>query len=139
MLASYLLRPLVTEGQLTVIDADGRRHAFAGRPGPAVTVRLHDKSLYRRLLLNPKLAVGEAWMDGTLTVEDASLYDFIDLLALNLTAYEARPSRRFANGVHRALRALHTHNPMRRARQNVAHHYDLSGTLYDLFLDRDRQ
>jgi cyclopropane-fatty-acyl-phospholipid synthase len=139
MLASYLLRPLVTEGQLTVIDADGRRHAFAGRPGPAVTVRLHDKSLHRRLLLNPKLAVGEAWMDGTLTVEDASLYDFIDLMALNLAAYEARPSRRFANGVHRALRALHTHNPMRRARQNVAHHYDLSGALYDLFLDRDRQ
>lgn len=26
-----------------------------------------------------------------------------------------------------------------RARQNVAHHYDLSDQLYELFLDKDRQ
>jgi cyclopropane-fatty-acyl-phospholipid synthase len=139
MLASYLLRQLVSEGQLTLIDAGGKRHVFAGRPGPAVTVRLHDKALHHRLLFNSKLAAGEAYMDGTLTVEDASLYEFIDLMALNLAAYERRPSRRPANGLQRALRAIHTHNPMRRARRNVAHHYDLSGALYDLFLDRDRQ
>ena len=81
MLASKLLRSLMTEGQLTVIDAAGVSHVFAGRPGPAVTVRLHNRALHHRLLLNPKLAVGEAYMDGTLTIEDASLYDLIDLLA----------------------------------------------------------
>jgi cyclopropane-fatty-acyl-phospholipid synthase len=139
MLASYLLRPLIDQGQLTVVDADGKRHVFSGRPGPSVAVRFHDKALHHRLLFNPKLAVGEAYMDGSLTVEDGSLYDFIDLLALNLAAYEARPSRRLANGVQRTLRAIHTHNPIQRARRNVAHHYDLSGALYDLFLDRDRQ
>jgi cyclopropane-fatty-acyl-phospholipid synthase len=129
----------MSEGELALIDADGKRHVFAGRPGPAVTVRLHDKALHHRLLFNPKLAVGEAYTDGTLTIEDASLYEFIDLMARNLGAYEARPSRRLANGVQRALRRIHTHNAMRRARRNVAHHYDLSGALYDLFLDRDRQ
>ena len=55
MLASQVLGPLITEGRLIVIDAAGRRHAFEGRPGPAVTVRLHDRSLHHRLLLNPKL------------------------------------------------------------------------------------
>ena len=139
MLASHLFRPLVSEGQLTLIDADGKRHVFAGRPGPAVTVRLHDKGLHHRLMFNPKLAAGEAYMDGTLTIEDASLYEFVDLIAMNLAAYERRPSRRLANGLQRALRAIHTHNPVQRARRNVAHHYDLSGALYDLFLDRDRQ
>ncbi len=139
MLASYLLRPLMSEGRLAVIDAAGNRHLFAGAPGPAVTVRLHDKSLHHRLLFNPKLALGEGYMDGTLTVEDGSLYELVDLLARNMAAYEARPGRRLANGVQRTLRAVHTHNPMHRARRNVAHHYDLSGTLYDLFLDRDRQ
>jgi cyclopropane-fatty-acyl-phospholipid synthase len=39
----------------------------------------------------------------------------------------------------RLLRRIQQHNPVRRARRNVAHHYDLSGALYDLFLDRDRQ
>jgi cyclopropane-fatty-acyl-phospholipid synthase len=139
MLASHVLRPLLTEGRLTVIDAGGKRHVFDGCPGPAVTVRLHDRSLHHRLLLNPKLAVGEAYMEGTLTIEDAGLYDLVDLLALNLAAYENRPSRRFANEIQRVLRVIHTHNPMHRAQRNVAHHYDLSGALYDLFLDRDRQ
>jgi cyclopropane-fatty-acyl-phospholipid synthase len=139
MLASHFLRALVSEGQLTVIDADGKRHVFAGRAGPSITVRLHDRSLHHRLLLNPKLAVGEGYMDGTLTVEDASLYEFIDLMALNLVAYEARPVQRFAHRVRRAVRGVHTYNAMGRARRNVAHHYDLSDTLYDLFLDRDRQ
>jgi cyclopropane-fatty-acyl-phospholipid synthase len=139
MLASKLLRSLMTEGQLTVIDAAGVSHVFAGRPGPAVTVRLHNRALHHRLLLNPKLAVGEAYMDGTLTIEDASLYDLIDLLARNLVAFENRPSRRFVNAVERAVRIVHTYNPVPRAHRNVAHHYDLSGTLYDLFLDRDRQ
>ena len=139
MLASKLLRSLVTEGQLRVINAEGVSHVFAGRPGPAVTVRLHDRALHYRLLLNPKLAVGEAYVDGTLTIEDASLYDLIDLLARNLVAFEARPRRRVLNEIERVLRLVYTLNPVSRARQNVAHHYDLSGTLYDLFLDRDRQ
>jgi cyclopropane-fatty-acyl-phospholipid synthase len=114
----------MTEGQLTVIDAAGVSHVFAGRPGPAVTVRLHNRALHHRLLLNPKLAVGEAYMDGTLTIEDASLYDLIDLLARNLVAFENRPSRRFVNAVERAVRIVHTYNPVPRAHRNVAHHYD---------------
>jgi cyclopropane-fatty-acyl-phospholipid synthase len=34
---------------------------------------------------------------------------------------------------------LRQFNPPRRARRNVAHHYDLDGRLYALFLDADRQ
>lgn len=37
------------------------------------------------------------------------------------------------------LRGLRQYNPVARSRANVAHHYDLSGRLYDLFLDEDRQ
>jgi cyclopropane-fatty-acyl-phospholipid synthase len=37
------------------------------------------------------------------------------------------------------FRRLYQFNPKERARRNVAHHYDLSGALYDLFLDDDRQ
>ncbi len=36
-------------------------------------------------------------------------------------------------------RRVSQHNPVGKAKQNVAHHYDLSGKLYDLFLDVDRQ
>ena len=37
------------------------------------------------------------------------------------------------------IRPLQNYNPVRRAKRNVAHHYDLDGSLYDLFLDADRQ
>jgi cyclopropane-fatty-acyl-phospholipid synthase len=41
--------------------------------------------------------------------------------------------------IHTALRPFFQVNDAKRARRNVAHHYDLNGRLYSLFLDRDRQ
>jgi cyclopropane-fatty-acyl-phospholipid synthase len=46
---------------------------------------------------------------------------------------------RLLNGSVTLFRRIHQYNPLPRARQNVAHHYDLSDQLYELFLDRDRQ
>src|SRR5206468_4658421 len=82
---------------------------------------------------------GKAFMDGTLTIEGGSLYDLFDLLAVNLEALPAGPLGRALNGYFGPLRRLHQYNPLRRARQNVVHHYDLSDQLYELFLDQDRQ
>ena len=125
-------------GRLTIIDAKGQRHAF-GHDGPSATIRLHDPALHRRLALNPFLHVGEAYMDGTLTIEDGSLYDFLDVCAANQRHIEAHPLSRLTAGLQRLLRTLYQYNPVPRARANAAHHYDLSDGLYDLFLDRDRQ
>ncbi len=139
MLASHFFRHLIAVGALTVIDAAGKTHRFAGSDGPKVTIRLHDKALHRRLLLDPHLAVGEAYMDGTLTVEDGTIYDALDLACRNAARLDDFPLQRLHRALKRLVRAVHTHNPIGRARRNVAHHYDLSDTLYDLFLDRDRQ
>ena len=139
MLAAHLFRHFVRVGTLRVIDAQGGTHSFSGSPGPTVTVRLHDAALHRRLLLQPKLAFGEAYMEGTLTVEDGTLYDLLDLAGRNMTALESHPLQALQEHFGRLLRFVHTYNPVTRARRNVAHHYDLSATLYDLFLDRDRQ
>jgi cyclopropane-fatty-acyl-phospholipid synthase len=139
MLASHFFRHLIRVGTLTVVDAYGKTHRFAGAPGPAATLRLHDRALHHRILLNPYLAVGEAYMDGTLTVEDGTIYDALDLAGRNVAALDSFPLQRLQDWAMRTLRALHTYNPIARAHRNVAHHYDLSGQLYDLFLDRDRQ
>lgn len=139
MLLSRLLRPLIRFGRLTVIDADDRPHVFGSEISPAVTVRLHDRRLHWRLALNPGLHAGEAYMDGTLTVEDAPLYAFIELFARNLGHAGAIDLSGPFDLVNRAARRLQQFNPAARARRNVAHHYDLSAELYDLFLDRDRQ
>ena len=135
MLLAALLRPCIKIGRLTVIDADGRRHVFHGSDSPAHTIRLHDRSLHWRLALNPKLAFGEAYMDGTITCEDGSLYDVLDLISRNIIFLEQHPSQRWRGPLGRIARFIQTYNPITRAQRNVAHHYDLSGALYDLFLD----
>jgi cyclopropane-fatty-acyl-phospholipid synthase len=140
MLFARLLGHLISAGTLRVIDADGRDYVFAGRdPGPRITMRLHDKALHRKLFFNPRLYIGEALMDGTLTVEDGSIYDLLDLLALNIERAPPHPLRPLYAGFGNLMRGLQQHNPVSRSRANVAHHYDLSDQLYDLFLDRDRQ
>jgi cyclopropane-fatty-acyl-phospholipid synthase len=117
---SHLLRRFIQTGTLNVIDARGNHHVFRGAPGPIVTFRLHDPALPRKLFWNPDLALGEAYMDGTLTFEDCTLHDFLKLFNLN-------------------RRSLGTHPLQAVLRANVAHHYDLSRELYELFLDEDLQ
>lgn len=122
-----------------VVDAGGRTHVFAGGEGPSITVRLHDKALHWRLFWQPQLCAGEAYMDGTLTIENGTLYACLDLIGRNIEAAGNRPLSPSTHRIERMLRRLYQFNPKERARRNVAHHYDLSGALYDLFLDDDRQ
>ena len=139
MLLSGFAQQVIREGDLTIIDAADRRHRFGDGRGRSATIRLHDRSLHHRLAINPYLSVGEAYMDGTLTLEQGSLYDFLDICAANVGRVGTHPLSRILSRLDRLLRRVHQYNPMHRARANVAHHYDLSDTLYRLFLDADRQ
>jgi len=139
MLASILLRHVVRRGKLTVIDARGRSREFSGAQGPEITLRLNDPKLNWKLFLNPRLYLGEAFMNGTLTVERASIYDLLHFLAINMELAPTGWITPLYYGFGRGIRRMQQHNPIHRAHRNVAHHYDLSETLYDLFLDADRQ
>jgi cyclopropane-fatty-acyl-phospholipid synthase len=139
-LLARLLNHLIRVGSLTVIDAKGRRHVFAGTPGPAAVIRFHDAALSRRLFLNPSLALGETYTDGALTIEDGGdLYTLLDVLCRNVGQVGLHPFNRARIAFERLLRRFHQFNPVSKARANVAHHYDLSGELYRFFLDADRQ
>ena len=140
MLLAHLLRHIVRRGRLTVIDSAGRSYSFGEPPGPVSTIRLHTKALERRMFFNPRMAVGEGYMDGTLTLEQGDIYDFLSLVMGNIqTAPRSAALSPLYLGLDRWARWLQQHNPIGRAQENVAHHYDLSATLYDLFLDADRQ
>ncbi len=140
MLCGVLLKSLISWGTLHVIDARGKTHVYSGAPGPGVTIRLHDSSLHYKLFWNPRLYVGEAYMDGTLTIENGDeIIDFIDLVGANLSRMEENQIIRIRNWLTPLVRPIQQHNPISKSRQNVAHHYDLSDELFDLFLDSDRQ
>ncbi len=139
-LLDLFFRRLMRHGRLCVIDGDGKRHVYQGEPMPGfapVTIRLHDRALHWKLPLRPALTVGESYMDGTLTIEEGTLYDFLAVASENLHRLDQRysPGERYSA----MLRLLQQWNPVSSSKRNVAHHYDLSGELYDLFLDSDRQ
>lgn len=136
-LLSSLLRSFIKRGRMRVIDVDGGVHEFgSGEDGPTVTIRLHDKKLYRSLFLNPELAAGEAYMDGTLTMEEGSTcFDFMFLFSINRAPLGAHPVQGLLRKGWKALRRHHQKNSVERAKKQARHHYDLSTELYRLFLD----
>lgn len=138
-LLAHLLNRFIRDGTLRLIAADRSVHVFGGLgPGPTVTVRLHDPRLYTRLFLNPELYAGEAYMNGTLTFEEASdVSDFMALFAANRGGLATYPGQVLLRRLWRTAKRWHQFNPAAAAAANARHHYDLSTELYRLFLDED--
>jgi cyclopropane-fatty-acyl-phospholipid synthase len=135
-----ILRRFIVYGRLTVRWPDGTLQAYGTDKEPSAFVAIRDRATVRRLFLNPSLAVGEAYMDGTLSPEGCSIHDLMDLLICNLARnYAGMPMARLRTALRTLKRRFDQYNPAKRSQQNVAHHYDLNGRLYSLFLDRDRQ
>ena len=136
---SHMLTSFVRVGSLKVIDARGGVHVFAGAPGPRVTMRLTDPTLYRKLFFNPELHAGEAYMDGRLSFEDSTLRDFLTLFSMNRLSLGSYPLQAVLRRASRGLKRFQQANPIGQAQRNVAHHYDLGNDFYKLFLDEGMQ
>jgi cyclopropane-fatty-acyl-phospholipid synthase len=139
MLLHFFLRRLIRVGRLRVVDAFGKCHAYGPGGTPAVQIRLRDGRTTRRLLLNPELSLGEAYVDGGIAIEQGTLQDLLFLCTSNLHALAHHPLERVRKSLGLILRFVRQYNPLSRARRNVEHHYDLSGVLYESFLDHDLQ
>ena len=102
-----------------------------------MSVRFTTHAAELGILLDPELKFGEAYMDGTLVVEKGTI---ADVLSVVLGQDAEAPGWGRPQWLLRFIaRRLTQFNPPKRARRNVAHHYDLDGRLYSLFLDADRQ
>jgi len=136
-LLRYFLGQFIRRGTMTFTAASGDKFTCGDGTGRPVSARFLSRRTERRILLNPELALGEAYMDGTFVVENGSIADALAIL-LDQPAMVPQWGR-----VQWWLRYLARHirqlNLRGRARENVAHHYDLDGRLYSLFLDADKQ
>ena len=136
---SHMLKSFIRTGTLKVIDADGKIHIFAGTPGPEVTMRLTDPTLYKTLFFNPELAAGEAYMDGRMSFENSTLRDFLTLFSVNRLSLGSYPLQQVLRTLSRGLKRFQQSNPIGKAQKNVAHHYDIGNDFYRLFLDKGMQ
>jgi cyclopropane-fatty-acyl-phospholipid synthase len=134
-----LLARIVRRGALMLTDAQGKVHRYGDGNGRPVAFRLADKSVERQLVYDPQLALGEAYMQERLVMEEGRIYDLLALLLSNIGDRRLPGWTNAFAAARYLIRRLNQFNPSFRARRNAAHHYDINGAIYDLFLDRDRQ
>src|SRR6516164_1674536 len=132
-----LLTKFIRRGSISFITASGAKFTCGDGTGEPVHARFVTAEAERRILLNPELALGEAFVDGTFVVERGTIADVLAILMgqPNALPQWARPQW-WGRYIARSFRQF---NPRGRSRSNAAHHYDLDGRLYSLFLDADRQ
>jgi len=136
-LLRYLLCQFIRRGSITFTTARGDTFTCGDGTGEPVTARFLTRKAQTRILMDPELALGEVFMDGDFVIERGTI---VDTLAILMDQPEVLP--RWGK-LQWWLRYLARHarqfNFRDRARSNVAHHYDLDGRLYSLFLDADKQ
>jgi cyclopropane-fatty-acyl-phospholipid synthase len=136
MLFEALLKRFIHSGTVRLIDTSDRTKTFGDGKPPMCTLRLTSKWLGNWLAFRPSLRIGEAFMDGTLVVEEGDIYDFLEIVARNLDNLEVNSLTQFLSDLAYRLGGSPS---LKQVRRNVAHHYDLTVELYDTFLDRQRQ
>ena len=140
-LIGRMVKKLLTTGSIT-LKQPGKAPETLGRPGGKhLTVRFTDRKVPFDIMRNPRLGFGEAYMDGRLIVEDGTILDLLRMIVGSNRWEEMGEGRKaLRKGMaSRSLKRLLLSNNLKRARRNVAHHYDLSDELYELFLDQDKQ
>ena len=132
--------PWSQEDGFILIDANSNNYVI-GNPKKQNPLKLKilDKSLHYKLLLYPDLFLGEAYSDGSIVIENGTLSEFLDITLKNVGRNEINLQSKFINKIRGTYRFLTNFNFIKKSKSNVAHHYDISEDLYDLFLDSKRQ
>ena len=134
------LKMVMVRGTLRITGPDGRTRDYGDGTGSPVHIHIRTPLAAAKVAADADLHLGECYMDGSLDVaEGTTIYDALAILMDNGQTHRLPKVAKAAYAVRKALKRVDQYNPVGKAKSNVAHHYDLSGALYDLFLDRDRQ
>ena len=140
MYLARFLNKLFQKDGFILIDAYSKKYII-GLPKNKnpITVKILDKRLHYKLLFRPDLYFGEAYSDGSIIIENGSLTEFLDMALMNLGRSEFNFFSKLLNKLYGSYRYLTNFNFIKKSKMNVAHHYDLSDSLYNLFLDPKKQ
>jgi cyclopropane-fatty-acyl-phospholipid synthase len=130
---------LLTKGSITLTEAGKEPRTYGPGGGKHVKARFTDAKVPFEILKNPRLGFGEAYMDGRIVLEEGTILDLLEIVMGSNPWEEGRTARKVLNRGMSRMKRLFARNDTKRARRNVAHHYDLGDELYETFLDSDRQ
>ena len=140
MRLARFLNKLFKKNGFILIDAYSKKYVI-GVPENQnpIIIKILNKKLHYKLLFRPDLYFGEAYSDGEILIENGTLTDFLDLALMNIGRNELNFFSKVLNKLGGSYRYLTNFNFIKKSKMNIAHHYDLSDELYDLFLDSKRQ
>ena len=140
MKLTEFLNSIIKDDGFLLVDADKNKHLI-GKPKKEnpIILKILDKSLHTKLLFLPDLYFGEAYTNGSVLIENGTLTEFLDLTMRNIGRNETNSYSYTINKIRGSYRFLTNFNLKKKSKSNVAHHYDISENLYDLFLDTKRQ
>ena len=138
MLVARLFSKIYKKGGIILIDSSGQKF-ICGKPdfNKPLTLKILDKKLNWKLLINPDLSFPEAYMSGDIKIENGSLLDFLNLTFENLGRGEINTSAYFVKKILHLWRFFTNYNLPIKSKKNVEHHYDIGEDFYDLFLDKE--
>jgi cyclopropane-fatty-acyl-phospholipid synthase len=134
-----MIDKLLAKGSITLIEPGKEPATYGPGGGQSLTVRMMDRKVVFDILKNPRLGLGEAYMDGRIIIENGTALDLLELIMSSNPWEEGKQARGLLNRGKERLGYYFTTNNKKRAKKNVAHHYDLGDELYKTFLDSDRQ
>ena len=140
MQLARFLNKLFKKDGFILVDGYSKKYII-GKPKNKIpiTIKILDQKLHYKLLFRPDLYFGEAYCDGKIIIENGTLIDFLDLTLMNLGRNDFNFLSKLLNKLNGSYRYLTNFNFIKKSKMNVAHHYDLSDDLYDLFLDSKKQ
>jgi len=140
MQLARFLNKLFKKDGFFLIDANSKKYIIGSPENKnPIVLKVLDKKLHYKLLFRPDLYFGEAYSEGNIIIENGTLSDFLNLALMNIGRGELNFFSQFINKISGSYRYLTNFNFIKKSKMNVAHHYDLSDDLYDLFLDPKRQ
>ena len=139
MILDSLLKKILKNGNLIWIKPNGLNFEYGDKSGTPIKMRTTEEFSEFKMMLNPSLHFGESYMNGSLILEEGTIHDLLKLIFVN----SGSNVNHWVMKVDKVIRGIRnkivSSNYMIKSKKNVAHHYDLSDKLYDLFLDKDRQ
>ncbi len=134
-----IVQKIVRKGSLTLTLANGETHTIGDGTGEPVAARLADQEAEDAIRRDPTLKLGEMYMEGRFILEQGNIYDFLALVKQNTTneIFDFKMAALLIGRI--AMQQLKSRIPVNHNKRNVAHHYDLSEKLFELFLDEDWQ
>ena len=139
MVINSLLQKIIKKGHLIWVKSNGTKLEFGDKSGTFIKMKTTNAFSEIKMMMNPSLHFGESYMNGSLILEEGNIHDLLKLIFVNSGSNADHWAIKIDKVIRTIRNKIVSGNYIIKSKKNVAHHYDLSDKLYELFLDKDRQ